>query len=151
VRNRLLLLVPALVIAGAAAAQTADVEVSAAWARATPGKTETASAYLTLKSAAGDRLVALSTPVADKAGVHEMTMEGSVMRMRPVPALEVPAGKPVVLKPNGLHIMLSGLHQKIEAGQSFPLTLTFEKAGEREVSVLVEKAGAMGPAGHMGH
>ena len=58
--------------------------------------------------------------------------------------------QPVTLKPGGAHIMLMGLNQPLQAGQSFPLTLTFEKAGQREVSVAVEKPGAMGPGGHAG-
>jgi copper(I)-binding protein len=128
-----------LLIAGAAAAESGAVEVSDAWARATPAKAETGAAYLTLKAAAGDRLVGLSTPVADKAELHEMTMDGSVMKMRQLASLDLPAAKAVVLKPHGTHIMLIGLHQPLKNGQSFPLTLRFDKAGAREVTVAIEK------------
>ena len=69
-----------------------------------------------------------------------------VMKMRPLAGLDIPAGQSVTLKPGGEHIMLMGLNGPLHEGQSFPLTLTFEKAGTREVSVAVEKPGAAGPA-----
>jgi len=131
-------------------AQTDQVELKDAWARATPGKAENGAAYLTIVSPGADRLVSLSTPVAKKAQLHTMTTEGGVMKMRPLDGLDVPADQPVTLKPGGAHIMLMGLNQPLQAGQSFPLTLSFEKAGQREVTVAVEKPGAMGPEGHVG-
>ena len=139
-----------LLIAGAAVAQTGQVELKDAWARATPGKAENGAAYLTIVSPGADRLVSVSTPVAKKAELHTMTTEGGVMKMRPLAGVDVPAGQPVTLKPGGAHIMLMGLNQSLQAGQSFSLTLSFEKAGQREVTVAVEKAGAMGPEGHAG-
>jgi hypothetical protein len=63
--------------------------------------------------------------------------------MRPVAALDIPAGQPVTLKPGGEHIMLIGLQHPLREGQTFPLTLNFEKAGARTVTVAIEKAGAM--------
>jgi len=69
-----------------------------------------------------------------------------VMKMPRLDGLAIPAGQPVTLKPGGEHIMLMGLNGPLREGQSFPLTLTFEKAGAREVTVAVEKAGAAGPA-----
>jgi copper(I)-binding protein len=138
-------LVALLLLVGAASAQTGPVEVKNAWARATPGKAETGAAYLTIQAATPDRLIAVSTPVADKAEPHEMTMQGGVMRMRSLATIDLPAGQAVVLKPGATHIMLVGLKQPLRVGESFPLTLQFEKAGKREVNVVVEKAGAMGP------
>lgn len=129
----------------AAAAQTGKVEITQAWARATPAKAENGAAYVTLVSPAGDRLVAVATPAAKKAEFHLMSMEGGVMKMRPVDAIALPAGKPVALKPGGYHIMLRGLVKPLEPGQTIPLTLTFEKAGTEEVAATVEKIGAMGP------
>ncbi len=76
-----------------------------------------------------------------------MTMDNGVMKMRPVDGLDLPAGKPVTLKPGGYHIMLTGLAKPLQEGQSFPLTLEFAKAGAREVTVSVQKVGAMGPGG----
>jgi copper(I)-binding protein len=139
-----------LLIAGAAMAQTGQVELKDAWARATPGKAETGAAYLTIVSPSSDRLISVSTPVAKKAELHTMTTEGGVMKMRPLAGIDVPADQPVTLKPGGAHIMLTGLNQPLQAGQSFPLTLSFEKAGQREVTVAVEKPGAMSPENRAG-
>ena len=135
-----------LVVASAAFAQTSQLEVNNAWARATPGKAENGAAYVTIVSPNPDRLVSVSTPVAKKAELHTMTMNGTVMEMRPVTGIDIPAGQPVSLKPGGEHVMLLGLNRPLRAGETFPLTLTFEKAGPRAVTVTVEKAGAAGPA-----
>jgi len=134
-----------LLVAGAATAQTGSVEVRDAWARATPGKAEIGAAYLTVASAVADRLTGVSTPVASNAQLHNSAMEGGIMKMRMLPALDLPAGQPVKLEPGATHIMLLGLTGPLRPGQSFPLTLQFEKAGTREVTVAVEKAWAMGP------
>ena len=135
-----------LLIASAALAQPGQLEVRDAWARATPGKAENGAAYLTIGSPTADRLVSIATPVAQRAELHTMSMKGGVMEMRPLAGLDIPAGQPVSLKPGGEHIMLLGLNQPLREGQSFPLTLNFEKAGPREVTVSVEKPGAAGPA-----
>jgi len=131
-----------LLLATAAAAQTAQPQITDAWARATPGTAQPGVAYLTIRSATADRLVAASTPVAKKAELHTMSMSNGIMQMRPASGLDIPAGQPVTLNPGGEHIMLMGLEHPLREGQSFPLTLTFEKAGNREVTVAVEKAGA---------
>jgi periplasmic copper chaperone A len=144
---RLVMLVAVFVFAAAAAsAQTGQLQVGDAWARATPGKSETGAAYVTIQSPTADRLVAASTPVAKTAELHTMSMSGMVMKMRPVAGIDIPAGQPVTLAPGGIHIMLMGLTQPLRAGQSFPLTLTFDKAGTRTVDVAVQKVGAAGPA-----
>jgi len=131
--------------AAGAIAQTADPQITAAWARATPGAAQTAAAYVTMVSAAGDRLTAVSTPAAQKAELHTMTMDGNVMKMRQVDAIDLPPGQTVTLKPGGYHIMLTGLAQPLTEGQTFPLTLTFAKAGAQQVTVTVQKVGSMGP------
>ena len=152
--TKLLAFAAALLIAGTAAAQEGAVEVTDAWARATPGKAENGAAYLTIVSPTPDRLTGLSTPVAKTAELHTMTMEGTmeggVMKMRPLAGVDLAAGQKVALKPGGVHIMLVGLNQPLRPGQSFPLTLCFEKAGTSEVTVAVLKAGAMGPESHTG-
>jgi periplasmic copper chaperone A len=135
-----------LVVASAALAQTNQLEVSSAWARATPGKAENGAAYLTIQSPTADRLLSVFSPVAKKAELHTMSMEGMVMKMRPLAGVDIPAGQPVTLKPGGQHVMLLGLDAPLREGQSFPLTLTFEKAGTRTVTVAIEKPGAAGPA-----
>lgn len=148
----LLTIAATLLLAGTAAAQapavsvTPVVSVTNAWARATPGGAEAGAAYLTIESPTGDRLTALSTPVANKADLHTMSMDDNIMRMRPLADIDIPAGKSVTLQPGGTHIMLMGLKAPLKAGQSFPLTLQFDKAGRQEVTVSVEKAGAMAPA-----
>jgi copper(I)-binding protein len=133
----------ALAAASAASAQTNQIEVSNAWARATPAKAENGVAYVTILSPTPDRLLSASSPAAKKAELHTMEMAGMVMKMRPIAGLDIPAGQPVALKPGGEHIMLIGLQQPLREGQSFTLTFNFEKAGARTVSVAVEKAGAM--------
>jgi copper(I)-binding protein len=134
---------PVLAQSGGAAAIT----VENAWARATPGAIKTGGAYMTLvdHGADPDRLVGVSTPVAGKAELHVMSEANGVMTMRPVDALTVEPGKPVELKPGGYHVMLIDLKQPLKQGDSFPMSLTFEKAGTIQVTVKVEKPGAMGP------
>lgn len=142
---KLLAFAASLVIASAALAQPSQLDVSNAWARATPGNAENGAAYVTIQSPKADRLVSAASPAAKKAELHTMSMQGMVMKMRPLAGLDIPAGQPVALKPGGEHIMLLGLNQPLREGQSFPLTLNFEKAGSRTVTVTVEKAGAAGP------
>ena len=146
-----LMLAIALVLglATAAHAQSAgapDIQVGSPWARATPGGARTGAAYLTIlnKGPADDRLVAIATPVAGMAELHRTVEEQGVMKMLPVPTLNVKAGAQVAFKPGGYHIMLMNLKAPLKEGETFPLALTFEKAGRIEVTVKVEKAGAMG-------
>ncbi|HVH81312.1 MAG TPA: copper chaperone PCu(A)C [Stellaceae bacterium] len=138
------------ICSGTAFAQTGGVAVKDAWARATPGSAQTAAAYATIESPSGDRLTGASTPVAQKAEIHSMTMDNGVMKMRPVEGVELPPGQQVTLKPGGYHIMLTGLIKPLEVGQSFALTLDFAKAGAKEVTVMVEKVGSMGPNAQTG-
>lgn len=153
---KLLAFAASLLLANAAMAQTvtspdqgqSQIQVKDAWARATPGKAENGAAYLTIVSPVSDRLTGVSTPVAKQAELHNMTMEGGVMKMRPLADVDLPANQPVTLKPGGTHIMLMGLTRQLKPGETFALTLSFDKAGKREVAVAVEKAGAMGPEGH---
>jgi len=139
-----------VISATATMAQSGDIEITNAWARATPGGAQTAAAYVTVESPSGDRLTGASTPAAKEAQLHSMSMNNGVMEMRQVDGIDLPAGKPVTLKPGGYHIMLTDLAKPLEAGQSFPLTLTFAKAGAKEVTVPVEKVGSMGPGGQTG-
>jgi copper(I)-binding protein len=139
-----LLLIAAVV---GATAQTSLIQVDHAWARATPGGAKTAAVYLTLHNsgAVDDRLISVSTSMAEKAELHTTANDNGVMRMRSVAALNVKAGVPIELKPGGYHIMLLDLKGPLVAGQSFPLSLTFDKAGKVEVMAVVEKVGATGP------
>ena len=130
--------------ATAAQAEAPGIDVQAVWARATPGGARTAAVYMTLVAKGqGDRLIDVASPVADRAQLHNESVEGGVMRMRPLAAVEIRPGTRTVLKPGGMHVMLIGLKHPLAPGDRFPLTLRFEKAGERTVQVRVEKIGAM--------
>jgi copper(I)-binding protein len=88
-----------------------------------------------------DRLLSARTPAATTVELHRMEMDGDVMRMRAVPAIELPAKTEVRLRhgtPNGHHLMLLGLKAPLKDGDRFPVTLTFQRAGEREVMVWVQ-------------
>lgn len=114
------------------------IAVIGAWARPSAGAAKTGAAYFTLTdNAAADRLLHASTPVAGKAELHETRNENGIMQMRPVPALALEPGKTVTLAPGGLHVMLLELKQPLKAGDSFPLTLTFETAPPLTVQVNV--------------
>lgn len=122
---------PLLLAAGAALAQA--VKVDDAWARASVPGQQATGAFMTLTAPAGARLVGVSSPVAGVAEVHEMAMQGDVMKMRAIPALELPAGKPVQLKPGGYHLMLMDLKAPLAAGSTVPLTLLLRDAQGAEL------------------
>jgi copper(I)-binding protein len=84
-----------------------------------------------------DTLVSATSPRAERVDLHEMSMDGNVMRMRPVTSFTVPADGAVALTPNGLHLMLTGLTSSLVAGETVPVTLTFERAGAVEVMLPV--------------
>lgn len=151
-RKRLFALAAALsAMTAAASAQTGQVKVEDAWARATPAGASTAAVYLTLEAPSADKLVAVATPAAREADLHTMSIEGGVMKMRALPGgVDLPAGQKVTLKPGGMHIMLSALTGPLKEGESIPLTLTFAKSDAQQITVPVEKVGAMGPAGASG-
>lgn len=123
-----------------------DLTVSGVWARASAGPARAGAAYLTVANhgKAMDRLVAVATPAAKHASLHTSLMEQGVMKMRPLKAVEVHPGEPAVLRPGGTHIMLMGLKAPLKEGEHFPLTLTFEKAGTVEVTVMIRGVGSMG-------
>ncbi|TQF76871.1 copper chaperone PCu(A)C [Elioraea sp. Yellowstone] len=127
------------------------IEIVEPWARASLAGRNSA-AYMTIvnHTAARDELVAASTPVAKVVELHTHLMEGGVMRMRPVRAIEVNAGEPAVLRPGGLHVMLIDLTRDLKPGETIPLTLSFRNSGERTVEVPVVPAGARDATGH-GH
>ncbi len=131
------------------AAHAADVTVTDAFSRATPGSGPGA-AYLTIKGGDGpDRLLSVTSPRARKVALHSMAMQGDVMRMRELDAIDVPAGATVKLGPGGLHMMLEGLSSPLKPGESVPLVLTFERGGERRVDATVGAVGATAPARHV--
>ena len=141
----------------AAQAQNAaspGIEIMSPWARATPAGAASAAAYMTVinKGQAADRLVAVSTPVAQVAELHRTVNDNGIMKMLPVAGVDLHAGAQAVFKPGGYHVMLTKLAQPLKVGQSFPMTFTFEKAGPITVTVKVQKIGATGDAmGNMEH
>jgi copper(I)-binding protein len=129
----------------AAAAHAAPLQVKDVWTRATIGAPNNAAVYMTITSPKPDRLLAASTPVAGKTNLMTMTGGSSAMEMKDLKLIDIPAGKPVSLNAGGLHVWLAGLKRPLKAGETFPLTLTFEKAGKRVVSVSIIKPGAAPP------
>lgn len=132
----------------------AGVAVRDAWARPTIGASHEGVVYLTVTDhGAADRLLGASTPVAGQATLHETRAQGGVMRMRDVAALPVPAGGTLVLRPGGDHVMLTDMRRHLAAGDTFPLTLRFAKAGAVTTTVTVRPLGAGGamPGMEMGH
>ena len=151
---RTLLISGLLLFASLASAQPAAVTVEGAWARATVQGQQGTGAFMTITAAQGTRLVGVSTPVAGVAEVHEMKMEGEVMKMRAVPVLELPAGKAVQLKPGGYHLMLMDLKRPLLKDSTVPVTLRFKNAAgvDSLLELLVPVATtAPGPKAEMSH
>jgi copper(I)-binding protein len=145
----LLWLIPS---AHAADIKAGDLVISQAWSRATPKGATVAGGYLTIRNQGQtpDRLIAVTSPAGAKADVHEMSMEGTTMRMRPVKdGLAIPPGQTVTLEPSGYHLMVTGLKAPLQQGDTLPATLTFEKAGKVDVPFEVRGIGAGKPMGHM--
>ena len=113
----------------------AQVAVKDAWVRATVPQQQGTGAYMQITSTTDARLVEVQSPIAKVAEVHEMAMVENVMRMRPVKALELPAGKTVELKPNGYHVMLTGLKEQIKDGDRVTLTLTVEDKDKKRQTI----------------
>ena len=138
---------PASPLAATAAAQ---VTVTDAWVRGTVTGQKATGAFMQLKSPADTALVAAASPVAKIVEIHEMKMDGGMMKMNAVDKLALPAGKAVDLKPGGYHVMLMDLVKPLKEGDTVPLQLTFEdKAGKKqtvEVKAMVKPLTAGGPA-----
>jgi copper(I)-binding protein len=126
-----------LVLVAVCSGALAQVEVQGAWARATvPGQTA-GGAFMTLTAKEGARLVGATSPAAGVVEVHEMAMDGNVMKMRAIPALELPAGRAVELKPGGYHVMLLDLKRPLAVGQKISLDLRLELPDRRQVTQTV--------------
>ena len=132
----------ATLVAQAGDAKIGAITIEHAHARPTAAGQPIGGGYMTLVNGGGaDRLVSVSAPVSKSAEMHMMKMKGDVMEMRQVEAIELPAGKTVALEPGGYHLMFVGLKAPLKAGESFPMTLKFAKAGEVTVPVKVEAPG----------
>lgn len=129
------------------------LEVSDAWVRATPPHHGVSAGYMKITNTNGmsDRLISVSSPFAVRNEVHEMKMDGDVMKMREIETgLEIPAAGAVVLEPGGYHLMFMDLQEQIIADERYPLTLSFEKAGDIVVFMTAKKS-APGGSHHHGH
>lgn len=147
-----------LALTGMVWAQTVRIEDP--WVRGTVAQQKATGAFMRLTAPENMKLVAAESPVAGVVEIHEMAMDGDVMRMRAIAALPLPAGRPVELKPGGHHVMLMDLKRPLSAGEMVPLTLVFEGANGQRVRQDVQArvmalggqhGGAMAPGGHGAH
>jgi copper(I)-binding protein len=149
-RNILALLVVALGLSFSVQAQEAKVgsiKVEQAYTRSTVPGQMAAGGFMKIENkGTADQLVSASSPVAGEVQLHEMAMEGNVMKMRQVKDIAVPAGGSVELKPGGLHLMFMNIKAPLTAGESVPVKLKFAKAGEVEVKMPVNAMGQSGGA-----
>lgn len=124
------------------------------WSRAMPPSAPTGAVYFTLQNPSDqpDRLLGVHTPRAKKAELHTHVHQGEMMRMERIDSVEVPAGGQVKFVPGSNHVMLFELSEPLVAGDRFPLTLEFERAGEVEVEVSIQdQAPDSGAHEHMRH
>jgi periplasmic copper chaperone A len=141
-------------IAGAQEYKSGSIEVDQPWSTATPRGASVAAGYMTIKNTGTepDQLTGVTSPVAGKVEVHEMTMENGVMKMRPVTSgLEIKPGQTVELKPSAFHLMLMNLKGPIQRGKPFKATLMFAKAGSIDVEFAVQPLGATSAPAHDAH
>ena len=119
------------------------LRITEAWAHESPPTATNGAAYMTVSNwgQVPDRLVEISSTVSVVVELHTHVPEGNMMKMRRLDAMEILPGTPAVLQPGGVHIMLIGLKQPLVAGQTFPLRLRFERAGEITVEVSIRKYG----------
>jgi len=129
---------------------TNAIKVENAYTRATVPGQQVAGGFMKIenKGASVDQLISASSPAAGEVQLHEMAMEGNVMKMRQVKDIAVPAGGTVELKPGGYHLMFMGLKGPFAAGETVPVKLKFAKAGELEVKLPVNSMGNTGAIKH---
>jgi copper(I)-binding protein len=124
--------------------RTDAIKIDGAYTRATAPGQQVAGGFMKIenKGNTADQLLSASSPAAGEVQLHEMSMEGNVMKMRQVKDIAVPAGGSVELKPGGYHLMFMNLKGPFAAGQTVPVKLKFAKAGELEVKLPVNEVGA---------
>ncbi|MFT3729013.1 MAG: copper chaperone PCu(A)C [Terricaulis sp.] len=115
----------------------ASLHVEDAWAPPTPGGVDVSAGYLTIVNGtdADDTLLSAESPRADHVDVHEMTMSGSMMQMRALASLPIPAHDEATLSPGGRHLMFTGVKTPFTAGEQIPVDLTFAHAGKIRVTL----------------
>jgi copper(I)-binding protein len=153
-RRHLLVLSAAVALFGLPAAAhdytLGSLKIGHPWARATPPSAPSGGGFLTVTNTGttADRLVSASSPAAGQIQIHEMKMDGAIMRMRELEnGVEIPPGATVTLAPGGVHLMMMGLKNPLQAETRVPLTLVFEKAGKIDVELTVVALGAS-PGAH---
>lgn len=127
--------------------KAATVTIENAYAYATTPTRENGAAFLKITNAGDqpDRLTAVRTDAAASAELHDHIHENDIMKMRRVDGFDIPAGESLMLQPMGPHVMLMGLTRQLKVGETFPLTLVFEKAGEQAVTVKIIETGTAAP------
>ncbi len=135
-----LMLAVALTACGASGGSpTNGLTISDAWVRPPAVADQPGAAYLVIQNnGAADKLLAVTSEVAQRIELHESAMANGMMSMSPVPSIEVPANGRAELKPGGFHMMLLGLTRPLKVGDKVPLTLNFEKAGKVPVTADVK-------------
>jgi len=131
-----------------------DIEISGGFTRATLPNAPVGGGYITIVNhgSADDTLIAATSPAAEEVQLHEMKMEGEVMKMNELPdGIPVPAGATVTLSPGGLHLMMMGLKAPLVEGETVPVTLTFATAGTVEIALVVGSVNAKEPEHPEGH
>lgn len=136
-----------LVLAGLSTGALAQIKIENAWVRATVPQQQATGAFMKITSPEAVKLVAVTTAVAKTNEIHEMKMEGDVMKMRAHPnGLDIPANTPVELKSGGYHLMMMELEKTIKAGDTVPLKLEFTDAkGKKQVLTVNAKAAFKDP------
>jgi copper(I)-binding protein len=132
---RIVVFAMALAWSGAGSAQ---VQVQDAWVRAAVQGQSATGAFMSLTAKEGARLIGVSSPVAGVVEIHEMKMDGNVMKMRAVAALDLPPGRRVVLKPAGYHVMMMDLKRPLKVGDRVQLELRLETHDKRLVTQPIE-------------
>ncbi len=151
--NLMTTLLAALPLMSATTAFAADIEIKTPWVRGTVAGQKATGAFMEVTSKTGITLVGASSPVAGVTEIHEMKMDGGVMKMRAIPRLEVSAEKPLSLAPGGYHVMLMDLKQQLKTGDSVPLSLQVEGKDKKVETVEVKAevrdlTAASAPAAH---
>ena len=132
----------AIAIGACGQAAREPLVVEDAWANATPVGATVGAVYLRITAREADTLLSATTTVADHVEMHTSSEADGMMRMRPLPDVQLEPGEPFAFAPGGAHFMLMGLRQPLATGQSFPMTLQFQHAGSHAVQVQVVEPGS---------
>jgi copper(I)-binding protein len=137
-----LVFLAAFALAACSGAQTQGLHVENGWASPTPGGASVSAGYLIIvnDSDSADRLMSAASARAASVDLHEMSMDGAVMRMRPSGPITIPAHGRVTLAPSGAHLMFNGVITPFAEGERVPVRLTFERAGAVSVELPVSRA-----------